>query len=296
MGNESAPAPVLAFVSTKGGLGRSMLTLGLATELALMGYRTLVVDLDPNHGCTSRMMSRGRDQELSADETAARLLLHPELGCSGIIHKFSLSTLIESTESNASVSTGVIGRRKPIGAGTLDFIPGIHIACKGTALLRDVDAHGAGLRDSLSRARPNYDVVLLDTPSSGNRLVDEIYDTADHLLLLYDMYEGSLAQEDYLRLLRRVDEERDVRAQRGRPAQYNVVVRIERGPEVTAREIARQSRAIIGPMFNTIIPYDRPAALQRPPQAQAPTSPLSQALARLAADVIAYVGLRQLSQ
>lgn len=111
MSNESAPAPVLAFVSTKGGLGRSMLTLGLATELALTGYRTLIVDLDPNHGCTSRMMSRGRDQELSADETSARLLLHPELGCSGVIHTFPLSTLIDWSLDNGTLPASVKARQ-----------------------------------------------------------------------------------------------------------------------------------------------------------------------------------------
>lgn len=292
MGADSDTMPALAFVSTKGGLGRSTLTLGLAVELALVGYRALVVDFDPNRGCTSWMMSRPEARMVSEEETTARLILHPELGCSGIVRTYSMSV----PPSAAGPNTVGMGRAWQLGRGALDFIPGTGATHQDYSLLNRMNAQRSGLREALCDVRRKYDVILLDIPSSGGHLLTEIHDAADYLVLLYDMYEARLAREDYLGLCRRVDEEMAERTKRGRPLQHTSTVRIERGPDVTKQEITRQSKVIKGPMLNTIIPYDRRAALQHPPQAQMPDSSLSQALTRLAAEVIAYMELRPLPQ
>lgn len=63
--------PVISVLSLKGGVGKTSVTLGLASAAAKKGLRTLVIDLDPQGNATSLLKAHARRGNV------ADVLAHP---------------------------------------------------------------------------------------------------------------------------------------------------------------------------------------------------------------------------
>ena len=129
-------ARILAVANRKGGTGKSTTVVNLAAELAARGYRTLVVDLDPQG--------------------------HAGLGF-GIFAKPGEPTSHSAlTSRHAALTAGIRRTQEP----DLDVLPADR-DFDGTIRVAEPRAFAAALEP----LRSAYDVILIDTPPASSRLI-----------------------------------------------------------------------------------------------------------------------------
>jgi chromosome partitioning protein len=126
---------VIAVANQKGGVGKTTTAVQLAAFLAQRGYRTLLVDLDPQANATS---SLGIDRS-RLEATVYEALLAPETS-----------------------ATVVLTEARP----GLDLLPSSGVLAGAEVELVAADRREYRLRAVLERLAPRYAVVLVDCPPS----------------------------------------------------------------------------------------------------------------------------------
>jgi chromosome partitioning protein len=129
---EQVMAKVIAFANQKGGVAKTTTTLNLGVALHEMGYRVLLVDLDPQGNLT---MSQGMNPD--AIERSMFDVL---------VHRVPISDVIHTVEVDIAVSS-------------------IDLAGAELALSALIGRERA-LEKALVEVRDRYDFILLDTPPS----------------------------------------------------------------------------------------------------------------------------------
>ena len=174
---------VIAVSNLKGGSGKSTMTAHAAAWFALRGYRTLVIDADPQ-GTTTTMM--GLLPVLNPPEDDDEMPGHPLM----VGHDESLFTVFDTEEIRKPRSTFWNGHKEPAPWNMLDIVPAVIddyysemviSAKKGES---DVPFNLI-LRKAIdtSPVTENYDVIIIDTPPSfSNITMNAIY--AAHALLI----------------------------------------------------------------------------------------------------------------
>lgn len=123
---------VVAVASMKGGVGKTTVTLNLGYALAQRGWRTLIVDTDPQGSIGLSLTGAAR----------------------------SSVGLVEVLAGEAGLDQAVLGTRLP----NLSLLPlgqlAAGLAARWTASLED----GRALRTVLGPLREGWDVILVDTP------------------------------------------------------------------------------------------------------------------------------------
>jgi chromosome partitioning protein len=140
----AAPAPsvfarplprILAIANQKGGVGKTTTTVNLGASLAVLGYRTLVVDLDPQGNATTGLGINSRNLEHSIYDV--------------ILHDVPLEDCVEpSSLRNLFVAPATID----LAGAEIELVP---------AFSRELR-----LRRALEEVRDDYDFVLIDCPPS----------------------------------------------------------------------------------------------------------------------------------
>lgn len=132
-------ATVFALSNQKGGVGKTTTTLNLAAGIALRGYQTLVIDLDPQGNATSG---------LGIDRTALpRTVYHAMIGecrMADVVIETSVAHL-SLAPSNADLTGAEIELIDAVG--------------------REFVLRGA-LKEILERPEPSFDFVFIDCPPS----------------------------------------------------------------------------------------------------------------------------------
>jgi chromosome partitioning protein len=130
------PLPrVMAVANQKGGVGKTTTTVNLGASLAVLGYRTLVVDLDPQGNATTGLGINSRNLEHSIYDV--------------ILHDVPLEDCIEPTSlRNLFVAPATID----LAGAEIELVP---------AFSRELR-----LRRALEEVLDDYDFVLIDCPPS----------------------------------------------------------------------------------------------------------------------------------
>jgi chromosome partitioning protein len=125
----------MAVANQKGGVGKTTTTVNLAAALAEAGYRTLVVDLDPQGNASTGLGINIRDLQLSMYDV--------------IIHEASIDDTIEAT---AMKNLFVAPSSLDLAGAEIELVP---------AFSRELR-----LRHALQEVGDDYDYVLIDCPPS----------------------------------------------------------------------------------------------------------------------------------
>lgn len=162
---------VVAVLSLKGGVGKTSTALGLAGAGLGRGWRTLVVDLDPQANATTALTGVAPGPDAVGTGT-------------------DVSTVL-ADPTRESVAAAVVGSRwtsgpdggtPPVTGPVVDLLPG----SERTARFDDPDP-GAGrrnrLRNALRRAE-GYRLVVVDCPPSLGRLTRNALAAADRALVV----------------------------------------------------------------------------------------------------------------
>jgi chromosome partitioning protein len=130
------PLPrILAIANQKGGVGKTTTTVNLGASLAVLGFRVLVVDLDPQGNATTGLGINSRNLEASIYDV--------------ILHDVPLEDCVEATQlRNLFVAPATID----LAGAEIELVP---------AFSRELR-----LRRALEDVRADYDFVLIDCPPS----------------------------------------------------------------------------------------------------------------------------------
>ena len=141
---------VVAVAGPKGGIGKTTLTLNLAYSLARRGWRTLLVDADPQGSIGLSLTGRAKDSP----------------------------GLAEALAGAASLEQAVLPTR----------LAELHLLPAGNFPGGDPDgmpaglAHGSRLNDLVAQLAPSWDAILVDCPSGLGGMTKAVLAAASHLL------------------------------------------------------------------------------------------------------------------
>ena len=161
---------VLSISALKGGVGKTTVTLGLASAAMSKGLRTLVIDLDPQCNVSNGLGAVG-----DFDNSAAEVIKKPR-------HGAVFKAIVAS-----SWAKGQTGR--------LDIMVG-HSRLTARNTTNPSFRSLWNLEQALSRIERDYDLVLIDTPPSINALTRMAWVASDRLLLVTEPSINSLLAID----------------------------------------------------------------------------------------------------
>jgi chromosome partitioning protein len=211
---------VLAIANQKGGVGKTTTAVNLGSALAELGYRVLVVDLDPQGNATTGLGVNPRDLESSLYDV--------------IMHDAPIEDCVEPTSlKNLFVAPATID----LAGAEIELVP---------AMSRELK-----LRKAIDAIRPDYDLVLIDCPPSLGLLTVNGLAAADDVVVPIQCEYYAL--EGLGQLLRNVGLVRsnlnpglDVRG---------IVLTMYNARTRLADQVAAEVRAHFGPkVYETVVP------------------------------------------
>jgi chromosome partitioning protein len=211
---------VLAIANQKGGVGKTTTAVNLGSALAEVGYRVLVVDLDPQGNATTGLGVNPRDLESSVYDV--------------IMHDAPIEDCVEPTSlKNLFVAPATID----LAGAEIELVP---------AMSRELK-----LRKAIDAIRGDYDLVLIDCPPSLGLLTVNGLAAADDVIVPIQCEYYAL--EGLGQLLRNVGLVRsnlnpglDVRG---------IVLTMYNARTRLADQVAAEVRAHFGPkVYETVVP------------------------------------------
>lgn len=157
---------VLSVSALKGGVGKTTITLGLASAAMSKGLRTLVIDLDPQCNASNGLGAVGE-----FEHSAAEVLKKPR-------HNSVLKAIVAS-----SWAKGQTGRLDVMAAN-----PRLNLANVTKPSFKSL----WNLEQAIAKVEADYDLVLIDTPPSMNALTRMAWVASDRVLLVTEPSINSL--------------------------------------------------------------------------------------------------------
>jgi chromosome partitioning protein len=210
---------ILAIANQKGGVGKTTTAINLGAALAFRGYRTLLIDLDPQANSTMSYVDiRGVARSLY-DVIAEERCPMTEI-------------VLPSPVKNLWIVPSRIG-----------------LAKVEARLVGEVDAHYR-LKDRIETVRPAHDVIIVDCPPALGLLTVNALVAATHLLIpIQSSYFALEGTDDLLETIEKV-------RSRANPALdlLGVLITMHDRRTSLARDIRGQIQQVFGAkVFNTVI-------------------------------------------
>ena len=210
---------VLSVSSLKGGVGKTTVTLGLASAAFARGVRTLVVDLDPQSD-----VSTGMDIQVAGHLNVADVLASPK-------EKIVRSAIAPSgwARSNPQSTIDVM-----IGSPSAINFDGPHPS------IRDIWK----LEEALANVEADYELVLIDCAPSLNALTRTAWAASDRVAVVTEPGLFSVAAAD--RALRAIEEIRRGLSPRLQP--LGIIVNRARVQSLEHQFRIKELRDMFGPL------------------------------------------------
>lgn len=144
---------IIAVTNQKGGVGKTTTCINVSAALALMGYRVLLVDMDPQAHSTISIVNNPHQVPKSLFD----VLMDKNLKISDIIVKSNIPGL------DVAISRISMAKLEP-------------------ALIGEFDGHYR-LRDAINLVRDHYDYIFIDTPPTLGLITLNALVAASHILI-----------------------------------------------------------------------------------------------------------------
>ena len=161
----------VSLINMKGGVGKTTLSAQLAHAADRLGFRTLVVDLDPQSNLSQAILSPEKYVKLLKDK------------------KPTISSLFESylppmdgsgSSKPVNINDVIIKKAGYWGETTLDLIPS---RLELSHTLKNPTGKERRLAKALSKISEQYDLILLDCPPTESILTDAAYHSSRYVLV-----------------------------------------------------------------------------------------------------------------
>lgn len=144
---------ILSVSNQKGGVGKTTSCVSLSTEFALRGYRTLLVDCDPQSNATNNFLEAGHIE---------RSMFDVIVEMPGVQSLPIREVIVETVQPDLFVAPSTVR------LAMFDLMPSDAINI---------------LREKLQEIKDDYDFVLIDTPPSLSQLLMAALMASTHVLI-----------------------------------------------------------------------------------------------------------------